>query len=253
MKRLGIIGYPLSHSFSLSFFYNYFREKNIKNTNYDLFPLKTISDFPKLIEQMPNLIGLNVTIPYKESILNYLDEISNDAQSIGAVNTVLIKKQGRKKILCGYNTDVIGFEKSLTPLLTKKIDKGLVLGTGGAAKAVCFVLKKMNISYLLATSKQQDLQTNEIAYSSLNKVLVKDSKLIVNTTPLGMFPNMNTCPNIPYEVLGSEHLLYDLVYNPRKTLFLQQGEVQSAKIKNGLEMLEIQAKASWNIWNTNSI
>lgn len=249
MKEFGLVGYPLEHSFSPIFFKHYFEEKNIKNVSYKLFAIKTLTDFPKLIEQMPNLVGLNVTIPYKESILNYLDKISDEAKNIGAVNTILLKKQAEKKTLYGFNTDVIGFEKSLLPLLTKKMNKALVLGTGGAAKAICFVLKKLNIQYLSLTTKQ-NVDENELNYSAIDPTWVKDYKLIVNTTPLGMFPTENTCPAIPYDRLGSEHLLYDLVYNPKKTLFLQKGEKQKAKTKNGLEMLEIQAKESWKIWNT---
>lgn len=237
----GIIGHPLAHSFSPAYFHKKFIQKGI-DASYHLYELKNISDFPKLIFDNNFICGLNVTIPYKQQIIPYLNELSDEAKKIGAVNCIHINKG----FLKGYNTDVIGFEKSLNPLLTKYHGKALILGTGGSSLAVKYVLEKLGIGFLQVSRNESD-QT--ITYSSLNKIIIQGHKLIINTTPLGMFPEVNNFPDIPYEHLGNEHLLYDVIYNPAETKFLALGKTYGAQIKNGFEMLQLQAEASWEIWN----
>ncbi len=258
-RLFGLIGYPLSHSFSKKYFTHKFQEQGLKDHYYELFPLKKIEELRALLAKFPNLRGLNVTIPYKEAVLSFLDEIDESARSVGAVNTIQIKDGSLK----GFNTDVYGFEKSLkdfTSLSTSQsaeekskfqtpIKKALILGTGGAAKAVCYVLKKQNIEFLKVSRAPEK---GDIIYRNLNDLDWYDYQLIVNTTPLGMSPNQDTCPEIPYEKLGSNHLLFDLVYNPEKTLFLAQGEEQNCSIINGLSMLHLQAEKAWEIWNTDN-
>lgn len=242
MKTYGLIGFPLSHSFSKGFFTKKFEEEQIAGHQYETFPIPAITEFPALLAQHPDLCGLNVTIPYKEQVIPYLDELSDAAAQIGAVNCIRFK-DGKKK---GFNTDVIGFRESLQPLLQPHHHKALVLGTGGAAKAVMYALQEMNIDYLVASRTPGN---GTVAYSSLDQATMEAYTLIINTTPLGMYPNVDACPDIPYEYITSRHLLYDLVYNPAETLFLQKGAAQGAVIKNGYEMLILQAEASWDIWN----
>ena len=250
MKKLGLIGYPLSHSFSKKYFSKKFKEKGIKGYEYELYPLASIKDLPQLLDDHPDLIGLNVTIPYKEQVIPYLDAIHEEAKAIGAVNTIKIEEG----TLTGYNSDVYGFEKSLLDLLTNRdngqpkellVDQALVLGTGGAAKAVSFILKKLNIKPL---SVSRTKGKGDLTYKEIDEKLMKASKLIINTTPLGMSPKVDTFPQLPYEFMTSNHFLYDLVYNPEKTLFLKKGENQKAKTKNGKDMLILQAEKSWTIW-----
>ena len=247
-KRLfTLIGYPLSHSFSKKYFTQKFAKENIPNHEYDLSPLENIASFPYLISSNPDLVGLNVTIPYKEKVLPFLDEISEEAEAIGAVNTIKIQ-DGK---LMGYNTDVYGFEKSLLDFLQKRgrnlVENALVLGTGGAAKAVIFILKKLGIRPLTVS---RNAERGDLTYEDLDSVIFEECRLIVNTTPLGMLPRTDTFPKLPYERMNANYFLYDLVYNPEKTLFLAKGEEQGAAIKNGLEMLHLQAEKSWEIWNS---
>lgn len=237
MGQFGLIGRNISHSFSEKYFSEKFQAERIANTTYKTFDLVDISELPHLL-QKENLDGFNVTIPYKESILSYLDEIDPTAETIGAVNCVKIWKD--KKI--GYNTDAFGFETSLKPLLENYHKQALILGNGGAAKAVKFVLKKMDIPYQTVSRK------GNFTYSNLNKEHLECFQIIINTTPLGTFPDVDSSPEIPYEFLTSRHLVYDLVYNPKKTKFLKFAEARSAKIKNGYEMLVLQADKSWEIW-----
>lgn len=237
----GIIGKKLTHSFSPQFFAAKFHREVI-DAVYATFPLDTIEQFPLLLDQRPNIKGLNVTIPYKKDVIAYLDELDNDAEQVGAVNCVLIEN-GKKK---GYNTDIIGFEKSLLPALKSHHNAALVLGTGGAADAVLYVLKKLNIPYQLV-SRNKTVET--ITYEELTEEVISKHKLIINTTPLGMYPNIDSFPPLPYTALSNQHLLYDLVYNPEETHFLSFGKQQGATTINGLQMLEIQAEASWRIWN----
>ena len=242
MKMYGLIGFPLSHSFSKGFFQEKFEKENITNCRYENFPIPGISQFTTLLEQHPELNGINVTIPYKEAVIPFLDELSKAAAQIGAVNCIHIKDGKRK----GYNTDVIGFTRSLQPLLQSHHTHALVLGTGGAAKAVMYALEELGISYTVVSRQAAN---GAIAYASLDQAAMETHTLIINTTPLGMYPKVDTFPGIPYQYITSRHLLYDLVYNPAETSFLQKGAAQGAVIKNGHEMLILQAEASWQIWN----
>lgn len=246
-RQFTLIGYPLSHSFSQKYFTEKFEREDITNHEYFLSPLENIEDFPKLLSTHPNLAGINVTIPYKEKVLSFLDEISREAEAIGAVNTIKIK-DGKLK---GYNTDVYGFEKSLLDLLTQKgkkisVENALILGTGGAAKAVVFILRKLGIEPILVSRKKGK---GDLTYDDLDTIIFDECRLIVNTTPLGMLPNIDSCPDLPFERMNKKFYLYDLVYNPEKTVFLKRGESQGAAIKNGLEMLHLQAEKAWDIWN----
>ncbi len=243
----GLIGYPLSHSFSKRYFAEKFEEEKIKDSYYELFPIPTIEDLPALVAAHPNLIGLNVTIPYKEQILPYLDEVEEGAAAAGAVNTVVIK--AGKKI--GYNSDVYGFTTSLENAIERHqltIEKALILGTGGAAKAVKFALERSGREVKYVSRSKAD---DRYAYEDLNQDIFEEYKLIVNTTPLGMAPKVDTFPNIPYHYISERHLCFDLVYNPEATLFLQKAHQNGAHILNGLEMLHLQAEKSWEIWTTN--
>jgi shikimate dehydrogenase len=241
MNHFGLIGYPLSHSFSKGYFTEKFIKEGIQNANYDTYPIEKIEDFQSLCKEN-NFAGLNVTIPYKQSIMAFLDEINKEAANIGAVNT--IKFLNGKKI--GYNSDIYGFEMSLKPLLKSHHKNALILGTGGASKAVEYALKKLDINYIYISRKREN---NILSYVDLNEEIINTHHLIINTTPLGMFPNTQDAPNIPYQFLNQQHLLYDLVYNPTETLFLLNGKNKNAQIKNGLEMLYLQAERSWQIWN----
>ncbi|NIG57044.1 shikimate dehydrogenase [Chitinophaga sp. Cy-1792] len=243
MKIYGLIGYPLSHSFSKGYFAEKFSKENISNCFYDNFSIPDINIFPTLLTQHPDFAGLNVTIPYKEVVMPYLDELSDAVKEIGAVNC--IRFENGKKI--GYNTDVIGFTNSLKPLLQPHHTHALVLGTGGAAKAVMYALKQLNITYTLVSRQAGE---NAVPYSAIGEAAMALNTVIINTTPLGMYPNVDACPPIPYEYITDRHLLYDLVYNPPVTLFLQKGADKGAVIKNGHEMLIMQAEAAWEIWNS---
>lgn len=244
-RLFGLIGYPLSHSFSKKYFTEKFTSESISGAFYELFPLETIEDFPGLLKSYPNLAGINVTIPYKQQVIPYLDELDAAAAAIGAVNTIKVEA-GR---LVGYNTDVYGFGHALTKTLEAhqlKVEKALVLGTGGAAQAVVFELEKMG---LIVQSISRRKKGSCLTYEELNSTIIAEHELIVNTTPLGMSPNIDTCPDIPYNSLSAKHLLYDLVYNPTETLFLKKGKEEGSQVLNGLQMLILQAEKSWEIWN----
>lgn len=244
----GLIGYPISHSFSKKYFTQKFAQAGITNLCYETFPLEKIEHFPTLIEMYPNLRGLNVTIPYKQAVLPYLDQLNEGAEAIGAVNTIHLENG----TLTGYNTDAFGFEQSLRTFLAEnqaKPSSALVLGTGGAALAVKFVLKKLGIDYQTVSRSPG---ANQITYDEVSDSVIKENLLIINTTPLGMAPNIGSFPNIPYHCIGKGHLLYDLVYNPELTAFLSKGKNQGAAIMNGLSMLYGQAEQAWAIWNKNS-
>jgi len=247
MKLYGLIGFPLSHSFSEKYFNNKFEHENIPETEYKLFPLANIHDLPSLIEAHPELSGLNVTIPYKEQVINFLDEIDREAKLVGAVNTIKIHKKNNTIRLTGYNTDVIGFENCILPHLKPHIKRALILGTGGGAKAVIFVLRKLGISFQEVT--RRPLKANQISYWMINPDLIKSHPLIINTTPLGMYPNIDGYADIPYHHIGNEHIMVDLIYNPPQTRFLKFGEERGAKTINGLKMLQEQAEGAWAIWN----
>lgn len=246
MKTFGLIGFPLSHSFSKKYFTEKFKKEKILDSNYELFPIENIGSLPELLSEHPTLCGLNVTIPYKVSVLPFLDEVDAAAKEIGAVNCVVIKNDGDKKVLIGHNTDAFGFEGSLKPFLNPSHKKALIFGDGGAAKAVKYVLKKLHIEYVTVTrSKQAD----SILYEDVTDNLVHDHTLLINTTPLGMSPNIESAPAINYNLIGAGHLAYDLVYNPLETTFLKRAVLRGAVTKNGLEMLHMQADHAWTIWN----
>lgn len=249
MRQFGLIGYPLSHSFSQGFFAKKFLHENIQDVNYANFPLASISELNALFQQHPTLEGLNITIPYKKEVIPFIQYPSSVVQKINACNCI----RKFKNEWYGYNTDVIGFEKSLLPLLKPHHTQALILGTGGAAAAVEYVLQKLGIAYQLVsrTNKKEASIFNApvINYIELNSDMLKAHTLIINTSPIGMYPNVNEAPAIAYEGIGAQHYLYDLVYNPAATLFLSKGKEKGAAIKNGLDMLHIQAEESWAIWN----
>ncbi|MFT3749929.1 MAG: shikimate dehydrogenase [Agriterribacter sp.] len=242
MKLYGLIGYPLGHSFSKKYFTEKFGQQSL-DCRFENFPIESIELLPGIIEQYPELEGLCVTIPYKEKVLPFLHGYSPEVAAINACNSIKIKN----KKLFGNNTDAIGFEQSLLQQLKPYHNNALILGTGGAAKAVAFVLNKLGIAYNIVS---RTAQPNVITYSSLNDHIIKRSLLIVNASPAGTFPNSNTCPQIPYNAITDKHFLFDLVYNPPKTIFLQKGEEKGAAIQNGFDMLVNQAEASWKIWNS---
>jgi shikimate dehydrogenase len=243
MKLYGLIGYPLGHSFSEKYFTDKFAAEGITGCQYKAFPLKHISDLQQLLAAYDNLCGFNITIPHKQTIIPLLYDTTNLPAALNACNCVKVN-QGK---LTGYNTDVVGFEQSLLPLLKPFHTRALILGNGGAAAAVKFVLQKLHISFDIVSRKIHD--ASGITYADLNEAIIKENLLIINTTPLGTFPVIDECPGIPYEYINEQHLLYDLVYNPSKTLFLQKGEARGAAVKNGSDMLVLQAEESWRIWN----
>jgi shikimate dehydrogenase len=247
MKKYGLIGYPLTHSFSKRFFTEKFANEKIDST-YENFEIDSISKFPEIIKNNPELIGLNVTIPYKEQVLPFLHELNDSAREIGAVNTVKIIRSGSEIFLKGFNTDTFGFENSLKPLLKEHHKKALILGTGGASKALKYVLQKLGIGFISASI--EELKENEIRYEAIDKKMMDERLLIINATPLGTYPKTNTFPPIPYEYITEKHLLFDLVYNPEETQFMAKGKARGATVKNGYEMLLGQALKSYEIWNS---
>lgn len=246
MKLLGLIGYPLTHSFSEGYFSEKFKREHIKDFEYRNFPIKNISHFSQILNKNPELYGLNITIPYKEKIISYLDKLDPVAERIGAVNTVKFIQEGSRKLMVGYNTDSYGFLKSLTPNLNSRHKRALILGTGGASKAVAFVLRELEIEFLFVSRKPDP---GQISYSDLCLTLIRNHLLIINTTPLGTFPDVHSFPDIPYDLLTPDHILFDLVYNPPETEFLRLGRQKGVTCINGQKMLELQAEKSWEIWN----
>lgn len=241
MKTYGLIGFPLTHSFSVEYFAGKFRKEGLTDSVYKNFPLQSIEELTSLLRS-ENLSGLNVTIPYKESVIEYLDEMEETAQLIGAVNC--IKIQNGK--LTGYNTDVYAFRETLKSWLNGQIPDALILGTGGSSKAVSFALNQLGINYCFVSRRKK---AEWLTYHELSEAMVMAHKLIINTTPIGMFPDSEGAPAIPYEAIGKGHFLYDLIYNPPQTKFLLNGGNNGAGIKNGLEMLYLQAEKNWAIWN----
>jgi shikimate dehydrogenase len=246
MKTFGLIGYPLSHSFSQGYFTDKFKNGNF-DARYLNFAIETIAEFPGLLNQHPYLAGLNVTIPYKQQIIALLDELDAEASEVGAVNVIKITWNGDKPFLKGYNSDVKGFMGSLEPLLKPWHSKALILGTGGASKAVAHSLLKAGLLYRMVSRDPQG--ASHVSYNDLTPEILSEYKVIINTSPVGMFPNVDDCPNIPYEALSNQHLVYDLIYNPQETLFMKKAADKGATVKNGLEMLHLQAEESWRIWN----
>ncbi|MDA3880282.1 MAG: shikimate dehydrogenase, partial [Prolixibacteraceae bacterium] len=243
MKTFGLIGYPLGHSFSKKYFTNKFEKEGLTNHQYVNFEIESIAKFPGIFDLNDNICGLNCTIPYKQQIMSFLNEIDKEAKEVGAVNTIKIISTPEGMRLKGFNTDVIGFEESLKPMLNETHKKALILGTGGASKAVKFILSKLGIEYISA-SIEEELFENEIRYSDIYKETIAERTVIVNATPLGTYPKVDTCADIPYEAITDNHVLFDLVYNPEETLFMRKGRAQGAKAKNGLEMLHRQAEAA---------
>jgi shikimate dehydrogenase len=247
MRKFGLIGFPLGHSFSRQYFAQKFRDEKITDCSYDNYPLEKIDQFPLLVKEEPLLQGLNVTIPYKSAIIPFLDSLSKEAAEIGAVNVVKIRKSRNDIVLKGFNTDVTGFTESLKPWL--KIQKGnaLVLGTGGSSKAVNYALKQLGMN---TTMVSRASKPGCVTYSQVDSRLLRDTDLIVNTTPLGMFPETGTKPALDYSLLNEKHILFDLVYNPEVTEFLKAGKERGCTIVSGLKMLRIQAEKAWEIWNS---
>ena len=245
MKKYGLLGYPLGHSFSRNYFNQKFEAERI-DAEYLNFEIPEIKEIKNVIKENPELNGLNVTIPYKEQVIPYLDDLDEDARLIGAVNVIKFSKGlfGKAK-LKGYNSDIIGFKQSIEPLLKEHHRKALILGTGGASKAVFQGLKQLGVASTFVSRKAKEYC---ITYEEITPKVMEQYTVIVNTTPLGMYPNVNACPDIPYDLLTSDHLLYDLLYNPDETLFMRKGKEKGAVVKNGLEMLLLQAFAAWEIW-----
>ena len=247
MKKYGLIGYPLGHSFSKNFFNEKFHSENI-DAEYVNFEIPSIKELPSVLLANPDLVGLNVTIPYKEQVIPYLDELDKDTAKIGAVNVIKIIRLPKGKVkLIGCNSDIIGFTQSIEPLLQPHHKKTLILGTGGASKAVYRGLENLGIESVFVSRTKKD--SSFLTYEELSPEIMAEYTVIVNCTPVGMFPKVDFCPNIPYEELTPNHLLYDLLYNPNVTLFMKKGEAQGAVVKNGLEMLLLQAFAAWEIWH----
>lgn len=243
--KFGLLGKDISYSFSRKYFTEKFAELGLNNFKYNNFDIPEIEEFPFLLYHREHEFGgINVTIPYKQAVMKYLHEISDDAKKIGAVNTIKINDDNQ---LIGYNTDFYGFQKSIEPLLKSHHKKALILGTGGASKAVAYAFDQMNIDYKFVSRKVDE---DMFLYSVLTNEIMGEYAIIVNCSPIGTHPNVNEAPNVPYEFITESHLLFDLIYNPAETKFLQEGKKRGATIKNGLEMLELQAEKSWEIWNS---
>ena len=246
MDKYGLIGYPLGHSFSISYFNQKFADEGI-NAKYENYEIASIDELTEILDKTPELRGLNVTIPYKEKVIPFLDSISPEARAIGAVNVICVTHEKNKTLLKGYNSDVIGFTQSIEPMLDKKWHKkALILGTGGASKAINFGLKSLGLETVFVSRYERP---ETIQYESITPEVVQEYKVIVNCTPVGMYPHFDQCPKLPYEALDSHNILYDLIYNPDQTLFMKKGAERGAMVKNGLEMLLLQAFASWEFWN----
>lgn len=247
MHKLGLLGKNISYSFSRGYFKSKFEREGINDITYENFDIEDISIFPSIIQNTEGLKGLNVTIPYKQAVMPFLDKIDEKAKAIGAVNTIKVKKNGK---LVGYNTDCYGFKKSLKPYLKAHHKTALILGTGGASKAVAYVLKELGIAYEYVSRTASP--NVRFTYDDLNESIIDEFEIIINCSPLGTFPNIENCPNIPYGGISEKHILYDLIYNPLETKFLKIGKQHNATTINGLKMLELQAEKSWSIWKVHS-
>lgn len=250
MNLYGLIGYPLSHSFSPDYFNTKFEKEKIEAV-YKAFPIKTISELKSIIHENPGLKGLNVTIPYKQEVIEYLHEMDDEAAKLQAVNTIAINRRQNNLFLKGYNTDIYGFETSIKKLIKdRNITNALILGTGATSRTVIHALKKLSINIYQATRGKTIEQQNILNYENIPNELIIQTQFIVNTTPLGMYPDTNRLPRIPYDCITPDHILYDLIYNPSRTLFLEEGAKRGALVKNGYEMLVMQAEKSWEIWQS---
>lgn len=246
MDKYGLIGYPLGHSFSISYFNQKFQDENI-DAVYENYEIPSIDELPEVLSSNPELKGINVTIPYKEKVLPFLDSISPEARAIGAVNVIRVSHKGNKTILKGYNSDVIGFTKSIEPMLDKKLhQKALILGTGGASKAIDYGLRNLGLETVFVSRYERP---GTIQYKNITPEVVKEYNVIINCTPIGMYPKTEVCPELPYEAMDNHTILYDLIYNPDETLFMKRGAEYGANVKNGLEMLLLQAFSSWEFWH----
>jgi shikimate dehydrogenase len=243
MNKLGLLGKNIAYSFSRTYFKKKFEDEHIENTSYENFDIDNIDLFSSIIKNTKDLKGLNVTIPYKQQVMPYLDKINKKAKAIGAVNTIRITKKGK---LVGYNTDCYGFKNAIKPAIKKHHKKALILGTGGASKAIAYTLKDMGISYAYVSRNLSE--GIQFSYDTLTPEDIKNYQIIINCTPLGTFPNVEECPNIPYQAINKNHVLFDLIYNPEETKFLKQGKKNQATTLNGLNMLILQAEKAWSIW-----
>lgn len=243
-SKFGLLGKNISYSFSSGYFTKKFEKLNLKKHKYVNFDIPTIKDFSTIIKENNHLKGMNVTIPYKEEVMMYLDKLDETAKEIGAVNTIKFTKRGDLK---GYNTDIVGFENSIKPFLKKHHNKALILGTGGASKAVAFAFKRNNIKFKFVSRNPSE--NNQISYKDLTDKILEEYTVIVNCSPIGTFPNIADAPKIPYQFITDRHLLFDLIYNPEETAFLKKGKEKGAAIKNGHQMLQLQAEEAWRIWN----
>lgn len=246
MDTYGIIGFPLGHSFSRGFFTEKFRREGIE-AEYLNFPIEDVGELQKILEQHPTLRGLNVTLPHKQAVIPLLDAVDPKAQAIGAVNVIRVRWHDGKPLLKGFNSDVIGFTRSIRPLLKQHHRKALVLGTGGASRAIRTGLESLGVEWRYVSRTPHE---GRFTYDDLTPEVLREYPVVVNCSPVGMFPHVDECPALPYEALSGENLLFDLVYNPEETLFMRRGAEQGAVVKNGLEMLHIQAVASWEFWNS---
>ncbi|TWO31828.1 shikimate dehydrogenase [Seonamhaeicola sediminis] len=244
MNKLGLLGRNISYSFSRAYFKSKFDKEHITNTTYENFDIESINLFPSILKNTRGLKGLNVTIPYKQEVMPFLDKINKKAAEIGAVNTIKITKKGK---LIGYNTDCYGFKKSIEPFLKKYHKKALILGTGGASKAIAYTLRELGINYQYVSRKKSE--GIDFTYETISENDIKEALIIINCTPLGTFPNIDNCPQIPYDSISDKHILFDLIYNPEETKFLKQGKEKGATLINGLKMLELQAEKAWSIWD----
>jgi shikimate dehydrogenase len=245
MDKYGLIGYPLGHSFSISYFNQKFKDEHI-DAVYENFEIPSIDLLPEILDSNPNLKGLNVTIPYKQKVIPFLDNISPEARAIGAVNVIKVIHDGKKIKLKGYNSDVIGFTQSIESMLERFHKKALILGTGGASKAIDYGLKSLGLETVFVSRYERP---DTVQYQSITPEVVKEYNVIVNCTPLGMYPHTEECPLLPYEAMDNHTILYDLIYNPDETMFMKRGAEYGANVKNGLEMLLLQAFASWEFWH----
>jgi shikimate dehydrogenase len=250
MRKFGLIGYPLGHSFSKKYFTEKFLREHISDCSYENYQLENLDTFSELVSSEKELFGLNITIPYKSEIIRFLDEIDAEAEEIGAVNVINIKRYPNKIKLYGYNSDVTGIRDTLLPFIGSSVTNALVLGTGGSSRAVCYVLNKLGLKVDLVS---RDRKPGTLIYSEIDKVVLERTQIIINTTPLGMFPNISGMPDISYHNLNKNHILFDLVYNPEITSFLKRGAEQGCTILSGLKMLHSQAEKSWEIWNSENI
>ncbi len=246
MRKYGLIGFPLGHSFSEKYFTEKFLKENIPDCSYSNYPLENLDHFMDLINTAQELVGLNVTIPYKTQIIKFVDELDAEAEEIGAVNVLKIIRQPQQLRIFGYNSDVTGIRNTLLPFISKNVRNAVILGTGGSSKAVSHVLKKFGLNVSLVSREKKP---GILTYSELTSELISETQVIVNTTPLGMFPNIDGKPPIDYSVLTKNHILFDLVYNPELTTFLKIGAAQGCTTLGGLNMLHLQAEKAWEIWN----